>query len=61
MYQILIFGIDCVSVYVCGGREMFLMICRFFWPMVQGFSWTDIYFGHFVQAAPILFRHLEIF
>ena len=28
---------------------------------VQGFSWTEVYFGHFVQAAPILFRHLEIF
>ena len=28
---------------------------------VQGFSWTEIYFGHFVQAAPILFGHLEIF
>ena len=27
----------------------------------QGFSWTEIYFGHFVQAAPILFGHLEIF
>ena len=28
---------------------------------MQGFSWTEIYFGHFVQAAPILFGHLEIF
>ena len=28
---------------------------------LQGFSWTEIYFGHFVQAAPILFGHLEIF
>ena len=27
----------------------------------QGFSWTEIYFRHFVQAAPILFGHLEIF
>ena len=27
----------------------------------QGFSWTEIYFGHFVQAAPILFGHLEFF
>ena len=27
----------------------------------QGFSWTEIYFGHFVQAAPILFGHLENF
>ena len=27
----------------------------------QGFSWTEIYFRHFVQTAPILFRHLEIF
>ena len=27
----------------------------------QGLSWTEIYFGHFVQAAPILFGHLEIF
>ena len=27
----------------------------------KGFSWTEIYFGHFVQAAPILFGHLEIF
>ena len=27
----------------------------------QGFRWTEIYFGHFVQAAPILFGHLEIF
>ena len=26
----------------------------------QGLSWTEIYFGHFVQAAPILFGHLEI-
>ena len=25
---------------------------------IQGFSWTEIYFGHFVQAAPILFGHL---
>ena len=25
----------------------------------QGFSWTEIYFGHFVQAAPILFGHFE--
>ena len=28
---------------------------------IQGFSWTEIYFGHFVQAAPILLGHLEIF
>ena len=27
----------------------------------QGFSWAEIYFGHFVQAPPILFGHLEIF
>ena len=27
----------------------------------QGFSWTEIYFRHYVQAASILFRHLEIF
>ena len=27
----------------------------------QGFSWTEIYFRHFVQSAPILFGHLEIF
>ena len=27
----------------------------------QGFSWTEIYFEHFVQAAPILLGHLEIF
>ena len=27
----------------------------------QGFSWTEIRFGHFVRAAPILFGHLEIF
>ena len=25
----------------------------------QGFSWTEIYFGHFVQAAQILFGHLD--
>ena len=25
---------------------------------IQGFSWTEIYFGHFVQAAPLLFGHL---
>ena len=30
-------------------------------PPSQGFSLTEIYFGHFVQAAPILFGHLEIF
>ena len=29
--------------------------------LIQGFNWTEIYFGHFVQAAPILFGHLEIF
>ena len=28
---------------------------------VQGFSWTEIYFGHFVQAAPTLFGHLKFF
>ena len=28
---------------------------------IQGFSWTEIRFGHFVRAAPILFGHLEIF
>ena len=28
---------------------------------MQGFSWTEIRFGHFVRAAPILFGHLEIF
>ena len=27
----------------------------------QSFSWTEIYFGHFVQAVHILFGHLEIF
>ena len=27
---------------------------------LQGFSWTEIYFAHFVQAA-ILFGHLGIF
>ena len=27
----------------------------------QGFSWTEIYFRHFVQAASILFGHLENF
>ena len=27
----------------------------------QGFSWTEIYFGHFVQAAPLLLGHLEFF
>ena len=29
--------------------------------ILQGFSWTEIYFGHFVQAAPILFGHLDFF
>ena len=29
--------------------------------ILQGFSWTEIRFGHFVRAAPILFGHLEIF
>ena len=37
----------------------------YFYEMIpldtQGFSWTEIFFGHFVQAAPILFGHLEIF
>ena len=27
----------------------------------QSFSWTEIYFRHFVQAVQILFRHLEFF
>ena len=27
----------------------------------QSFSWTEIYFGHFVQAVQILFGHLEFF
>ena len=32
------------------------------YPMrMQGFSWIEIYFGHFVQAAPIFFGHLEFF
>ena len=26
----------------------------------HGFSWTEIYFGHFVQAAIILLGHLKI-
>ena len=26
---------------------------------IQGFSWTKIYFGLFVQAAPIFFGHLK--
>ena len=30
-------------------------------PVTQGFSWTEIRFGHFVRATQILFGHLEFF
>ena len=31
------------------------------YSLLQSFSWTEIYFGHFVQAVRILFGHLEFF
>ena len=36
-------------------------ILKYFCPLGQSFSLTEIYFGHFVQAVQILFGHLEFF
>ena len=42
-------------------HDILLFILAPGYTVSQGFSWTEIYFGHFVQAAPILFGHLEFF
>ena len=41
------------------GRALVTLEWRY--SLLQSFSWTEIYFGHFVQAVQILFGHLEFF
>ena len=56
-------GANCACSAYKGGKLCMFCIQRehTVHALHQGFSWTEIYFGHFVQAAPILFGHLEIF